>query len=61
MAPEAYSLHAAIKQWIAGADDNQVRKAAASSYNKWRICFTWKVGDAYDVEIADKIITTILP
>ncbi|MGD8393491.1 MAG: type II toxin-antitoxin system RelE/ParE family toxin [Desulfobacterales bacterium] len=21
--------------------------------DQWRICFTWKTGDAYDVEIAD--------
>jgi proteic killer suppression protein len=21
--------------------------------DRWRICFTWKVGDAYDVEIVD--------
>ncbi len=21
--------------------------------NQWRICFKWKTGDAYDVEIAD--------
>lgn len=21
--------------------------------NKWRICFTWRQGDAYDVEIVD--------
>jgi len=36
MAPEAYSLHAAIEQWIAGGDDNQVRKAAAASYNHYQ-------------------------
>lgn len=36
MAPEAYSLDAAIKAWIAGVDDNQVKKAAAKSYNKYQ-------------------------
>lgn len=36
MAPEAYSLHAAIEQWIAGGDDKQVRKAAAASYNRYQ-------------------------
>ncbi len=36
MAPEAYSLHGAIQQWIKGASDIQVRKAAASSYNKYQ-------------------------
>ncbi len=36
MAPEAYTLHAAIKEWITGANDNRVRKAAAKSYNKYQ-------------------------
>ncbi len=36
MAPEAYSLHSAIEQWIAGASDVQVRKAAAGSYSKYQ-------------------------
>ncbi|MFH2047637.1 MAG: hypothetical protein ABIK92_21120 [Pseudomonadota bacterium] len=36
MAPEAYSLHAAIKQWIAGGNEIQVKKAAAESYNKYQ-------------------------
>lgn len=36
MAPEAYCLHAAIAQWIAGGDDTQVKKAAAASYNKYQ-------------------------
>lgn len=36
MAPEAYTLHAAIKEWITGASDNQIRKAAAKSYNKYQ-------------------------
>jgi hypothetical protein len=36
MAPEAYSLHAAINQWIAGANDVSVRKAAASAYNNYQ-------------------------
>lgn len=36
MAPEAYCLHAAIEQWIAGGDDTQVKKAAAASYNKYQ-------------------------
>lgn len=26
---------------------------AISINNKWRICFVWKDGDAYDVEITD--------
>ncbi len=36
MAPEAYSLDAAIKVWISGGDDIQVRKEAAKSYNKYQ-------------------------
>jgi hypothetical protein len=36
MAPEAYSLHAAIKQWIAGGTRIQVKKAAADSYSKYQ-------------------------
>ena len=36
MAPEAYSLNAAIEQWASGSDDNQVRKAAAFSYDKYQ-------------------------
>ena len=36
MAPEAYSLHGAIEQWIAGANDIEVRKAAAISYSKYQ-------------------------
>ena len=36
MAPEAYSLDAAVKAWISGGDDTEVRKAAAGSYNKYQ-------------------------
>ena len=36
MAPEAYSLHAAIEQWVAGKNEKQVRKAAAAIYNKYQ-------------------------
>jgi hypothetical protein len=36
MAPEAYSLDAAIKQWIVGGNETQVKKAAASGYNKYQ-------------------------
>lgn len=36
MAPEAYSLDAAIKQWVAGGNETQVKKAAANSYNKYQ-------------------------
>lgn len=36
MAPEAYTLHSAIKEWIAGSSDNQIREAVAKSYNKYQ-------------------------
>lgn len=36
MAPEAYSLHEAIEQWVAGATTMRVRKAAAASYHKYQ-------------------------
>lgn len=36
MAPEAYSLNAAIQEWITGASAEEVRKAAAASYNKYQ-------------------------
>lgn len=36
MAPEAYSLNAAITEWIEGKDVVQVRKAAAGSYSKYQ-------------------------
>lgn len=36
MAPEAYSLNAAITPWIEGANDKQVRKAAAKSYHRYQ-------------------------
>ena len=40
MAPEAYSLQAAIEHCYSamdtGGDDSQVRKAAAASYNRYQ-------------------------
>lgn len=36
MAPEAYTLDAAIEKWITGASVDEVRKAAAASYNKYQ-------------------------
>ncbi|MDH5325202.1 MAG: hypothetical protein OEZ68_09855 [Gammaproteobacteria bacterium] len=36
MAPEAYSLDAAIKRWIAGDTDQNIRKAAAASYHAYQ-------------------------
>lgn len=36
MAPEAYTLDAAMTEWIEGGNDNQVRKAAAKSYHKYQ-------------------------
>jgi len=36
MAPEAYSLDSAVEEWITGADDTDVRKAAARRYNAYQ-------------------------
>jgi hypothetical protein len=36
MAPEAYTLDAAIEKWITGASVEEVRKAAAAGYNKYQ-------------------------
>ncbi len=36
MAPEAYTLDAAIMQWAMGKDDNQIRKSAAAAYAKYQ-------------------------
>lgn len=36
MTPEAYTLHAAIEEWISGASDINIRKTAAKSYNKYQ-------------------------
>ncbi len=36
MAPEAYTLDAAIMQWVMGKDDNQIRKSAAAAYAKYQ-------------------------
>jgi hypothetical protein len=36
MAPEAFSSDAAITQWVAGAHDMQIRKAAADNYNRYQ-------------------------
>lgn len=36
MAPEAYSLDAALSAWIAGGPDNAVRRAAAGAYARYQ-------------------------
>jgi hypothetical protein len=38
MAPEAYSLDAALRAWIAGQPATRVRDAAASAYHKYQKC-----------------------
>ena len=38
MAPEAYTLDAAITAWIAGKSTSDVREAAAAAYNKYQKC-----------------------
>jgi hypothetical protein len=36
MAPEAYSLHAAVIRWASGGSDDHVKKSAADSYNRYQ-------------------------
>lgn len=38
MAPEAYTLHAALSGWIAREDDEAVRRRAAQAYDKYQKC-----------------------
>jgi hypothetical protein len=38
MAPEAYTLKAAIDGWIEGENDIQIRERAAASYDKYQKC-----------------------
>lgn len=38
MAPEAYTLEAAVRAWAGGADAKEVRLAAAEAYRKYQKC-----------------------
>jgi len=38
MAPEAYTLEAAISAWVGGADDAAVREKAAAAYHAYQKC-----------------------
>jgi hypothetical protein len=38
MAPEAYTLDAVIKGWIAGETDEQIRERAAQAYHQYQKC-----------------------
>ncbi len=38
MAPEAYTLHAALAAWIAGEGDEAIRDRAATAYDKYQKC-----------------------
>jgi len=38
MAPEAYTLKAALDGWIAGESDQAIRQRAAQAYNKYQKC-----------------------
>jgi hypothetical protein len=38
MAPEAYTLKAALDGWIAGEDDEAIRRRAARAYDKFQKC-----------------------
>ena len=38
MAPEAYSLEAAVAGWLAGEDGERIRNHSAAAYNKYQKC-----------------------
>jgi hypothetical protein len=38
MAPEAYTLKAALNGWIANEDDEAIRHCAARAYDKYQKC-----------------------
>ena len=38
MAPEAYTLHDALAEWVMGKSENQIREAAANAYAKYQKC-----------------------
>jgi len=38
MAPEAYTLEAALNAWVSGADDAMVREKAAAAYHAYQKC-----------------------
>jgi hypothetical protein len=38
MAPEAYTLDAALKSWVAGGSSEAVREAAAAAYDQYQNC-----------------------
>jgi len=38
MAPEAYTLEAAVDAWLLGKEDTAVRQSAAEAYNKYQKC-----------------------
>ena len=50
MAPEAYSLEAAITTWVTGAGDNEVRKSVAAAYAKYQKISSSAAGRLFDVE-----------
>ncbi|MFH1109483.1 MAG: hypothetical protein V1790_09845, partial [Planctomycetota bacterium] len=38
MAPEAYTLEAALEGWVAGESGEQIRQRAAAAYDKYQKC-----------------------
>jgi phage-related baseplate assembly protein len=38
MAPEAYTLKSALDGWIAGENDEAIRRRAAQAYNRYQKC-----------------------
>lgn len=50
MAPEAYSLDAAITTWVTGAGDNEVRRSVAAAYAKYQKISPSSAGRLFNVE-----------
>lgn len=50
MAPEAYSLDAAITTWVTGAGDNEVRRSVAAAYAKYQKISSSSAGRLFNVE-----------
>lgn len=38
MAPEAYTLHDALREWATNKNSEQIRSAAAEAYSKYQNC-----------------------
>lgn len=51
MAPEAYSLEAAVREWFATADPSAARAAAANAYDRYQKCGRRAAGRLFSVDV----------